>query len=245
MARVIRLLWRLDFDVSYPYLDKRGSALKVLTDTAEDFWTTVGPGTLPLSFAAEKLQADLSYTVISWEMSNLNGSIEWPAGVEIDRIFESPLLKETDRIVREALKLAEVRFLNRAGIRVFCTERFPKAKEASAVDSVSGLVAAQFREGLRNTLGRTDDFAMIYEGSSEDGLGYRAQFGPYLPKNPAAAFLRQWGELTKPLDANDLFFDIDIFETKFSFAEHSLFRWGSTKVTKAASFVEFCAKNVR
>jgi hypothetical protein len=243
MARVIRLLWRLDFDVSYPYLDKRGSALKALTDTVEGFWTTVGPGTLPMSFVGEKLEADVSHTAFSWEMSNLNGSIEWPIGVEMDRLFESPLAKSSDRIVREALKLAEVRFLNRAGIRVFCVEKFAKAK-GPAVDNVTGLVAAQFREGLAKTLGKIDDFAMIYEGTSEDGLGYRAQFGPYFPKNPGMVFVRKWGELTKPLDTNHLFFDIDIFETKFSFTEHSLFRWGSTKVSKAASFIEFCAKNI-
>src|SRR4051812_16010257 len=71
MARVIRLLWRLDFDVSYPYLDKRGSALQILNGTVEDFWTTVAPGTLPLSFIAEKFVENESYTSLSWEMTNM------------------------------------------------------------------------------------------------------------------------------------------------------------------------------
>jgi hypothetical protein len=177
-------------------------------------------------------------------MNNLNGSIEWPGGVDIDRVFESPLLRTTDRIVREALKLSDVRFLNRAGIRVFCVEKFAETKESSAIERTIGLVTPDFQEGLKKTLGRTDDFAMIYEGTSEDGLGYRVQFGPYFAKNPASVFLKKWEELTEPLDANDLFFDIDIYETKFSFAEHSLFRWGSTKVAKAASFVKFCATGI-
>jgi hypothetical protein len=243
MARVIRLLWRLDFDVSYAYLDKRGSALKVLTETVENFWTNVGPATFPLSFAAEKLE-DAAHTSFSWEMNNINGSIEWPVGIEMDRLLESTQFRATDRIVKDALKLAEVRLLNRAGIRVFCVEKFAKESKRANVEKVAGLVVPQFREGVASTLGRTDDFALIYEGTSEDGLGFRAQFGPYLPKNPSMVFQRKWSELTKPLDANDLFFDIDVFETKFSFAEHSLYRWGSTKVAKAATFIEFCAKNL-
>jgi hypothetical protein len=246
MARVIRLLWRLDFDVSYPYIDKRGLALQALTDTVEGFWTTVGPATLPLSFAAEKIEQDVSHTVFSWEMNNLNGSIEWPLGIDIERIFESPLVRATDRIVREALKVADVRFLNRAGIRVFCVERFATPKEgSSAVERLSRLVVEPFREGLARTLGGTNDFALVYEGTAEDGLGYRLQFGPYFRKNPEMIFSKKWGDLIEPLDANDLILDIDIYETKFSFAEHSLFRWGSTKVAKAASFMKFCATSIR
>ena len=244
MARVIRLHWRLDFDVSYPYLDKRGTALKALSETVEGFWTTVGPATLPLSFAAEKVDKT-SHTVFSWEMSNLNGSLEWPTGIDIERVFENPEVRACDRIVKEALKIADVRFVNRAGIRLFCVEKFAKRQTGSAVDRVAGLVGPAFRDGLKETMGRTDDFAVIYEGSSEDGLAYRLQMGPYLPKNPRMVFLRNWEELSQPLDENDLFFDIDIFEKKFSFSEHSLFRWGSTKVTKAANFIEFCAKNIR
>jgi hypothetical protein len=244
MARIIRLLWRLDFDPSYPYLDKRGSALKVLTDTVEGFWTTVGPGQLPLSFAALKTEEGKSQTTFSWEMTCLNGTTEWVSGIGIDRVFESPLTRGVDRIVKDALKLGEVRILKRAGVRVFCVEKFAKKKEQSAVERIGKLVNTEFQQGLFNTVGAAEDVAFIYEGTADDGLGYRAQFGPYAAKNPAFVFTKEWGELAKPLDENDLFFDIDIFETNFSFAEHSLYRWASTKVDKAAKFIEYCAKNI-
>jgi len=245
MARAIRLLWRLDFDASYPYLDKRGSALQILNTTIEDFWTTVAPGTLPLSFVAEKFEENKSHTSLSWEMTNINGSVEWPIGVDLDSAFESPLLRATDRIVKEALKLAEVRVVRRAGVRVICVEKFATKSKRPALEHVEGLVSSKFREGLAETLGKPEDFELIYEGSSCDGLSFRAQFGPYAQKNPAAMFLKKWGEESKPLDTNDLFFDIDIFEMNFSFAEHSLYRWASTKVAKAGTFIEFCSKNVR
>ncbi len=244
MAKVIRLIWRLDFEVSYAYLDRRGSALKILAETNKGFWDNCGPGRVPLSFAAEKLEEDQSFTMFSWEMTNLNGSTEWPTGLEMSRLFESPIMRGIDRIVRDALKLGEVRVLSRAGVRLFGTEKFAKPSERSAMERVGRLTNAQFKDGLTATVGPPKDVAFIYEGADADGLGYRVQFGPYDPKNPTMMFLRPWGTLPEALDENDLFFDIDIYEQNFSFLEHSLFRWASTKVSKAASFVEFCAKNI-
>lgn len=244
MAKVVRLIWRLDFEASYAYLDHRGSALKILAETNKDFWNSSGPGRLPLSFAAEKFEEDQSFTMFSWEVTNLNGSTEWPSGLEISRLFESPLIRGIDRIVRDALKLGEVRILSRAGVRLFGAEKFAKGSDRSAMDRIGGLTNLQFKDGLTTTVGPPKDVAFIYEGADADGLGYRVQFGPYHPKNPALTFLKPWGALPEALDGNDLFFDIDIYEQNFSFVEHSLYRWASTKVAKAASFVEFCAKNI-
>jgi hypothetical protein len=233
MARIIRLLWRLDFDVSYPYLDKRGSALKVLTDTIQGFWTNVGPGQLPLSFAAEKTEDQKSSTTFSWEMTCLNGATEWAAGIDIDRVFDSPLVRSVDRIVKDALKLGEVRVVKRAGVRVFCVEKFAKKKEQPAADRVGRLVDA------------AEDVAFIYEGTTDDGLGYRAQFGPYATKNPGFVFLKEWGEFSKQLDENDLFFDIDIFQTNFSFEEHSLYRWPRQRSLKLRALLSFVRRTSR
>ena len=49
-AQIIKLIWRLDFAISYAYLDKRGSALNAMTNTVPNFWDTVGDGTVHLSY---------------------------------------------------------------------------------------------------------------------------------------------------------------------------------------------------
>jgi tetratricopeptide (TPR) repeat protein len=48
--QIIKLIWRLDFDVSYAYLDKRGSALNAMSNTVPNFWDTVGDGTVHSSY---------------------------------------------------------------------------------------------------------------------------------------------------------------------------------------------------
>ena len=150
-----------------------------------------------------------------------------------------------DRIVKDALKLGEVRVVKRAGVRVFCVEKFAKKKEQPAADRVGRLVDAQFQEGLFKTVGAAEDVAFIYEGTTDDGLGYRAQFGPYATKNPGFVFLKEWGEFSKQLDENDLFFDIDIFQTNFSFEEHSLYRWPRQRSLKLRALLSFVRRTSR
>jgi|SRR6185312_2770188 len=244
MAKVVRLIWRFDFQVSYAYLDRRGSALKVLAETVDRFFDNYGPGQLPFSLVAEKVEQDKSFTTLSWEMTCLNGSSEWPAGLDMSRVFEGPLIRGVDRIVRDALKLGEVRVLSRAGVRLFVAEKFAKRTERTAMDRIGGLTSSRFKEGLSATVGPPDDVAFIYEGADADGLKYRVQFGPFARKNLTLTFLRNWGDASQALDENDLFFDIDIYQQNFSFVEHSLYRWASTKVSKAANLVEFCAKSI-
>ncbi|WP_409192434.1 hypothetical protein [Bradyrhizobium sp. RDM4] len=244
MAKVVRLLWRLDFEPSYAYLDRRGSALRILTETVPKFWTTMGPGTIAQSFAAQKTEEGKSHTNFSWETTSINCNTEWPAGVEMDHLFDNPIIRGVDRIVKEALKLGEIRVMARAGVRLFCAEKFAKKSEKPSFGRFSQLIDGDFQAGLVKTVGPAEDVAIIYEGTDADGLGYRVQFGPYAPKNPAFNFLKDWGKLPEALDSNDLFFDIDIFEQNLSFVEHSLYRWASTKVAKAATFVEFCSKNI-
>lgn len=245
MAKVIKILWRLDFSASYAYLDRRGSALQVLTDTVEEFWTNVGPGRIPLSYAADKLEDGLSHTAFSWEITSLNGSTEWPIGVELSRAFETPVLRSVDRIIKEALKLSDIKVVSRAGIRLFCVENFASKSDEPIVKRFDRLIDNSFATGLAKTIGTPNDVAFIYEGADADGLSYRAQFGPYAAKNPKTTFLADWKELPSALDKSDLFFDIDIYQQNFSFSEHAFYRWASTKVQKAASFIEFCAKNIK
>jgi hypothetical protein len=56
MAQIVKLIWRLDYGVSYAYIDKRGAALNILSNTVEKFWDVVGDGQIPMSFVA-RMQA--------------------------------------------------------------------------------------------------------------------------------------------------------------------------------------------
>ena len=69
----------MDYDISHAFLDRRGSALRVLTTTVSDFWENIGEGAIPGSFLVEHKATD-SYRQLSLEPTSINGSLEWSQG---------------------------------------------------------------------------------------------------------------------------------------------------------------------
>jgi hypothetical protein len=240
MAQIVKLIWRLDYGVSYAYIDRRGAALNILSNTVEKFWDAIGDGQIPMSFVA-RTDKDEHFRTCSLETTNVNGSIEWRTGIELGRALQDVSFRGADRIVRELLKILEIKSLSRAGIRVLCTEKFADGRRA-AHERVLQLINAELRKKTESAVGLIRDTGIIFEGETADRFNYRATFGPYekknielvLEKKPTAAEHELLGEA-------DLFFDIDLFETNFSFTEHSLFRWANTKVAKAIDFIALCS----
>src|ERR1700720_2390624 len=115
MAQIVRLLWRLDYAASYAYLDKRGSALRAITETVKDFWSNVGFAQIPASFAGNYADPRV-FRTISLELNSLNGSIEWSSGIDADQVLSDDAFRGTDKIVRELLRLCEIKAMTRAGV---------------------------------------------------------------------------------------------------------------------------------
>ena len=89
-----------------------------------------------------------------------------------------------------------------------------------------------------STMGPISDIGLVLEGVTPDKIGYKVLFGPYDEKNVLMSLrIRPSADDLKILSEADLFFDLDLFELNFSFSEHSLFRWGETKIERAVDFV--------
>jgi hypothetical protein len=239
MAKIVKLIWRLDYPVSYSYIDARGRALKVIRETVDGFWKSVGDGALHMSFIARHAMED-SLRMLSLETNCLNGAFEWQCGTELSSVLRSEQFRGVDRIARELLKIAEVRRVGRAGVRFFCVENYADGR-ANAHDRTLGLLNDRLRANATSSLGTITDVGVVFEGAAEDKVSYRSSHGPYARKNlelilETPPTQDQYTILGDP----DLFFDIDLYEQDFSFEEHSLFRWTETKLEKAIQFIKSC-----
>jgi hypothetical protein len=240
MAKIIKLIWRLDYPVSYAYIDGRGRALKAISETVADFWDKSGDGALHMSFAARHTTEDTLRT-LSLDPTCLNGTFEWRCGTELSSVLRSEQFRAVDRIARELLKTAEIRKVVRAGVRFFCLERYADGR-GNAYDRTLSLLHEPLRTNAGATLGPITDLAITLEGTAEDKVSYRAVHGPYERKNVDLVLeAKPTEDQYKLLEVSDLFFDIDLFENNFSFEEHSLFRWTSTKLEKALAFIKSCS----
>jgi hypothetical protein len=239
MARVIKLIWRLDYTASFAFFDKPGSALRLLNHTVEEFWNIVGDGA-NRSLYAQHQDAE-RFRTFSVEPVGMNGTMEWLSGIELNRVFRDDAFRGVDRIAKELMKLCEIKLLLRAGLRMFCVENFADGRK-DALRRVSGLLGENFYRQAALRLGLVNDLGLVLEGEAEDKVRYRAMFGPYARKNVEQALQRKPTiEQYEALDGFDLYFDIDLYETNISFVEHSVYRWAETKVHKAEEFIRLCA----
>ncbi|WP_298254724.1 hypothetical protein [Bradyrhizobium sp.] len=235
MARVIRLFWRLDYEPSYAFMDRRGTALQILKDHVEGYWQQVADGTIQTSFVGKSSSPEHARQ-LSLEPTSMNGSMDWPAGLEVGRVLESPEFRKLDRLVKALIDHCEIRLLKRAGVRTFSVEQL--SPRADARETIVASISSGMRRVIEEKIGKINDLAYVFEGKGDDDLGYRVQFGPYEKKNAEMTLQRQLTEEeAKVLSGNDLFFDIDLFENNISFAEHSLGRWARTKLEKTSDLL--------
>jgi hypothetical protein len=241
MSRIVKLIWRLDFKPSYAYIDKRGTALNLLTNTVENFWATVGDGIQHMSFVA-KTDNEKAFRTMSIEPTNMNGSMEWTESIELNKALQTEEFKSFDKIAKEMLKVFEIKAVARAGVRCFCVAPFADGKRDSHARMLQH-VGKTISAVVESKLGPVDDTALIFEGQTPDKVRYRLQYGPYDKKNVNMVLEHKPTEQQlELLSKNDLFFDIDLFETEISFAEHSLYRWANTKISKAVEVIAATTK---
>jgi hypothetical protein len=236
MTQLIRLIWRLDYDVSYVYFDRRGAALKVMTETVPGFFSNIAEGAAVYSFVGDFTDPQGKRT-LSVEPTSINGLIEWNSGTDLERVFQLDVFRSTDKIVRELLKLSEVRRLKRAGLRLVFVANGSQPKKSRP--PYKGYIDDAFAKRAEVILGEVDDVGLIVEGRSPDALFYRLTCGPLAIKNIAAALAKDLTEEDKEyFNRFNVFGDLDLYELNFQPVEASLFRLSQTKLAKAVEFAK-------
>jgi hypothetical protein len=178
---------------------------------------------------------------LSLERTSMNGTLEWRGGTDLGRVLSSEQFRGLDDVTKELLKVCEIRNVARAGVRIFCLERYADGRK-NAFNRTLALIDDGLRTKTGASLGPISDIGITFEGTTTDKVDYRVIHGPYARKNVELLLEKKPTEdQYKMLSDFDLFFDIDLFEGNFSFAEHTLFRWTETKIAKALDFIRACS----
>jgi hypothetical protein len=239
MARVMRLIWRLDYPVSYGFLDKLGTVRRVVVETVPNFWTNVIDGNILHSYVADyqNIKSGIAREM-SVEAQSLNGQLSWRSGTDLARILQTEDFRNIDRIVRELIRIIDIREMKRVGVRFLGMGNFADGK-GKAFQKFSNLIANAVISGVEDAVsGNNEDLAIVFTGKTKDGISYRIQCGP-TSENDFVTFFQRPGD-EKELEVlrqSDFSFDIDLFEFNTSFIEHNLFRWATTKLEKAVEVV--------
>ncbi|QDI79218.1 hypothetical protein E8E01_01640 [Methylorubrum populi] len=239
MTKIIRLIWRFDFDPNWQFLDRRGSTLRILHETVPAFFTRIGDGSIVDSFAAEHTESDSSRK-FSTEVASINGSFEWYKGIDIDKLLISKSFRDCDKLFTALSNLYDLNIIRRAGLRTIGVSTNIKRVCNRSFD---GWVHPDISNEITSHFGAPRDVGIVIDGQGDDQLYYRANIGPIAIKNiemniPSASELQ-----AKQLHDDYLhFFDIDLFEINFKMSNRSLYRWASTKIDKIEGFLPLLDK---
>jgi hypothetical protein len=238
VAQLIKLFWRLDYPVSYAFLDHRGLALRSLATSPFKWNGGLGDGQLLGSFVGQANTQDYRL-LVNVEQASLNGTIDWLAPRQLEKVGSYEEFRDLNDLIASLLKVCEVRVMNRVGVRPVCCAK-AQSKLSDAHDFADANLTQPLEKIVTGDLGKPDDVAIIFEGQAESGVSYRCQFGPNRAKN-----IRQYldavpDDVVEIALESDLFFDVDLYETNISFLEHSFYGWASTKFAMALKFIESC-----
>ncbi|MER9411444.1 hypothetical protein [Mesorhizobium sp. M0589] len=235
-VKLIKILWRLDFDLSYAVYDKRGACVRTLLETVPDFLVKIGEARAQNRLTGETDDSGQAIH-ISIDPSTISGAIEWPLGTALVGVLQHAAFRNVNKIASELMTIAEVAKVNRFGIRFIVLIK--SAALPQRFGSVDHMFDHESSKSIREILGHIDDAAVTVEGKADDGLNYRVSYGPFAQKNIDMHLAK-----TKDIiDADyystyDAVVDLDLFESNFFLLEKSLFRWSSTKVAKAEKLVQ-------
>ena len=231
MASLARLIFRLDFPYSYEFLDRQGTAIRIMQTGRGDIWDTVGEDPTRHSIIGEK-RTEHSFYNLAFEPTTINGVWEDASGLEVSRIIENEIFRLYDDKVREFTKEFNIISVARAGIRLYCADLVGWG--SANVTRFSQLVRGSLSTSIQSTLGTVEDIGIHFVGLSDDGIRYNLNRGPLAEADIIKFYSRfiLTPEQRASFLKNDLAADIDLFETNISFREHSLARWSRTKLEK-------------
>jgi hypothetical protein len=238
-ARILRIVFRLDYDgVNCDFLDRQGSALRILTSVPDGFWSRVGDGTMPRSFAAE-FSSDNVFRNLNASAMSLDGSLESRSGIDLHAMPEHREFRIVTKIIDTFANESKITKLGRCGLRLYCLDTYGD-EYSNQFTRFSSLVGGNITPAIETALGKVADLALTYEGRASDGVSYRIALGPFEEGDLAKLLGRLRPSMKdEPLYAKaHVSMDLDFFEHDVSFRELTIQRWARTNWAKADAVLD-------
>ncbi len=230
MILVLRLIFRVDFEIRPEYIANFSDLFSLFYDEKKDFWTTYSVGG-NFALNGERIRPN-GLCRLNVEPVSANGLIEWTAGLPLNKVFDDDEFRVVNRYIDEMFKKSKTSRLQRCGCRlqVISSKGFATTEEQ--------FIGNPLRSSVVSSLDSISDVGITIEGESDDKVLYRVVIGPAKPKNLNASFSRPLrGEELEALSSQALYMDIDLYENSMSIAGRSYAKWASTKFEKAANLI--------
>lgn len=242
MIRIVKLIFRFDFDTNFHFIDVPGTMLQFLT-AKESYWTEVGDTKDFRRLSARtKDPLNLSLRNINLEPHTINGVLEQAEGLQWGSAPVTNYLAECSSVVASVMEECSITKFSRAGLR-FLLFLHDEVDTITFRAAQRGIFSTTMLEAYEENFGTMSDFAITINGLLPSNLTYKLIMGPASTSDLARLTTKladSTEETTK--ESHRLTMDVDLYEENLDFAGLTLQKWARTKWAAAAGLMEFLEK---
>lgn len=203
-----RVIFRMDYKVSWAAIDSPGTILEILDS-------------IPVGNSSGGLQEDQTQRLLQAVYISNNREqarqiqvapthivldFESADGVQLTRLLSHPELRPLLSCVNDLRDHLKLQLYTRIGIRFFLFEDAPRPLE-----DFLGASDRRVTDPISSILGGISDVGLAFDGQHQDGIHYHLKFGPHLPTDAANFTHVRDRFIARRREA--LFFDFDFYES--------------------------------
>lgn len=246
MSRVMRLLFRIDYQVNYKIMDQLGEILGIVQISAPKYWQTVGESRGNRSAVLQRKDSSIPLTAnFTVDISSIGGTLELPEGADWDSRTIAEYVKYSSVAVAGIMNKYQMMALSRIGLRVviFDYDEIIRNNRRAPFET---LADRTFLRDFENSFGTISDLALTLEGKTPSNVHYRLSAGPGSPSDILRHQLIPPESYDPPADISQhqLTADIDMFESDISFVGNTLEAWSRTKWPIAKDMIAFTKRQI-
>jgi len=227
MLRILKLIYRFDFEPSFEMIDQPGSVMRVLSDTRAGYWADIGDnrGTR-LILGEHRGQDQAYYASIRFEPTTLSGHFEHGEGLAFDSPQIGEFLDAVGFSSQQVFDKFRIRDFARAGAR-FQAISGTTNSPLDPSEAMRALIPSSGVKSSSRFVRETKDFNITIEGTMESEISFKITTGPGALSD-YDRFLG--GGRTKPAPPtpptrHELAADIDLFERSIHIPSGRIQRW--------------------
>lgn len=234
---VCRLIFRLDFKLCYDIIDSPGSVMRLIDKTTEGFWSEMRESKHRRGVEGRFLSEDGNLMrLLTVEPNAIIATFETVEGVDFANLPTDESFVGLQKLANKVCEEYKIDLIRRAGIR---TMYFNKLGAKDAVYSAfRKFISSSLLDNTEDTLGRINDYALVFDGDSDAGYKYHLTAGPLLSQEEMSRYFDHIGSKFVGKPEFDFICDLDLYEQDFSLSKIPLTRWFRPMIEKNAKLVE-------
>jgi hypothetical protein len=244
---VCRLIFRLDFKVNFEIIERSGTTMRMLWETFEK--------ENPKGFELKENRNNRSVTIrsvsengdftrhLNVEPTSINGVFESIEGVEVNKLlYDTKGFIFLTKLASDLCEEFHIDHILRSGLRLLHLNKLGKYA-GDIVKAYQPMFNTEVINRFEDKLGSIQDYAIVLDGVSEDGVGYHFLTGPYRTEEAQKFFHEIADTISKQADY-DMVCDLDLYENDFSLSKRSVSKLYRPLIAKAERVIETLEKEI-